>query len=129
MKVASRPLLIFAIVLAAIFIALGFWQLGRLSERRAVNASLASRAAAASVPIARLPTDTANAHYRRISVAGAYDYANETILTLRSRDGSPGVNIVTPARLPANDTALLVVRGWVYSPDGKTVDLTRWREG
>jgi surfeit locus 1 family protein len=39
------------------------------------------------------------------------------------------VNIVTPLKLPSTDTALLVVRGWVYSPDGTTIDLTRWREG
>jgi surfeit locus 1 family protein len=129
MKVGTRPLLLLALVLSAVFIRLGFWQLSRLSEKRADNAELASRAVAPSVPISGLPTDTANAHYRRVAVQGEYDYANEIVLTLRSRDGSPGVNIVTPARLPSNDTAVLVVRGWVYSPNGMTVDLTRWREG
>ncbi len=129
MKVGSRPLLLLALVLAAVFIRLGFWQLGRLSEKRADNAELASRAVAPSLPISGLPTDTANAHYRRVSVQGEYDYASEIVLTLRSRDGSPGVNIVTPVRLPSTDTAVLVVRGWVYSPNGMTVDLTRWREG
>jgi surfeit locus 1 family protein len=129
MKVGSRPLIVMAAVLAAVFMRLGFWQLGRLQDRKSVNASLASRAIAPAVPIAGLPTDTANAHYRRVSLAGTYDYANEIVLTLRSRDGSPGVNIVTPARLAGTDTAVLVVRGWVYSPNGMTVDLARWREG
>jgi len=129
MKVGPRPLLLLALVLSAVFIRLGFWQLSRLSEKRADNAELASRAVAPSLPISGLPTDTANAHYRRVSVQGDYDYANEIVLTLRSRDGSPGVNIVTPVRLPSTDTAVLVVRGWVYSPNGMTVDLTRWREG
>jgi len=128
MKVGSRPLLLFALVVAAVFIRLGFWQLGRLSEKRAVNAALASRAAGPSLPISGLPTDTANAHYRRVSLQGAYDYENEIVLTLRSRDGSPGVNIVTPLRNTETDTAVLVVRGWVYSPNGMTVNLPRWRE-
>ncbi|MEO7683406.1 MAG: SURF1 family protein [Gemmatimonadaceae bacterium] len=129
MKVGSRPVIVLAVVLTAVFIRLGFWQLGRLQERKSVNASLTSRAIAPAVPISGLPTDTANAHYRRVSAQGEYDYASEIVLTLRSRDGSPGVNIVTPVRLPSTDTAVLVVRGWVYSPNGMTVDLTRWREG
>ena len=129
MKVGTRPLILIAVVITAVFIRLGFWQLARLQDRKAVNASLASRASAPAVRISGLPADTAKAHYRRVSLAGAYDYPNEIVLTLRSRDGSPGVNIVTPARLVGTDTAVLVVRGWVYSPNGMSVDLTRWREG
>jgi surfeit locus 1 family protein len=38
------------------------------------------------------------------------------------------VNIVTPLRVAGRDTAVLVNRGWVYSPNGADVDLARWRE-
>lgn len=129
MKVAPRLLIPVAVILALVFLRLGFWQLDRLRERQRVNAGLASRAVAPPVSISQLPTDTANAHYRRVWLQGAYDYDNEIVLTLRSRDGSPGVNIVTPLRNTETDTAVLVVRGWVYSPNGMTVDLPRWREG
>jgi surfeit locus 1 family protein len=129
MKVGARTLMLIAAVITVVFLRLGFWQLSRLRERQTLNAELASRAVDSPVAISQLPIDTANAHYRRVSVKGAYDYPNEIVLTLRSRDGSPGVNIVTPVRLPATDTAFLVVRGWVYSPDGMTVDLSTWREG
>lgn len=129
MKIGPRWLILVALVITGVFIRFGFWQLSRLRERQALNAELASRAVDSAVAVSQLPTDTANAHYRRVSVQGAYDYANEIVLTLRSRDGSPGVNIVTPVRVPSSDTALLVVRGWVYSPDGMTVDLSTWREG
>lgn len=128
MKVGPRWLILLAVIITAVFIRLGFWQISRLRERQALNAELASRAVDSAVTVSQLPSDTANAHYRRVSVQGAYDYANEIVLTLRSRDGSPGVNIVTPLHLAATDTALLVVRGWVYSPDGMTVDLAKWRE-
>jgi surfeit locus 1 family protein len=128
MKIAPRALIVLAVIIAAFFARLGFWQLSRLGERRALNAQLASRAVSPTVPIAGLPSDTAKAHYRRVSVDGSYDYSNEIVLTLRSRDGSPGVNIVTPLQRPGKDTAVLVVRGWVYAPDGMTVDLSRWRE-
>jgi surfeit locus 1 family protein len=35
---------------------------------------------------------------------------------------------VTPVQIAGSDTAVLVDRGWVYSPDGATVDRKRWRE-
>ena len=128
MKIGVRPLAALALVLAAGFTRLGIWQLSRLHDRRALNAELASRAVAGAVAISQLPVDTAKAHYRRVSVDGVYDYANEIKLTLRSRDGSPGIDIVTPVRLPGTDTVLMVVRGWVYAPDGMTADLNKWRE-
>lgn len=129
MKVPQRTVILIAAVLTLAFLRLGFWQLSRLRDRKALNAELASRAEQQPIPISQLPTDTASAHYRRVAVNGTYDYANEILLTLRSRDGSPGVNIVTPVTTTSTDTALLVVRGWVYSPDGITVDVGRWREG
>ncbi|HUQ20103.1 MAG TPA: SURF1 family protein [Gemmatimonadaceae bacterium] len=127
MKVGSRAVIVIAAVLTLVFLRLGFWQVSRLKDRKALNAELASRARHAAIPISELPTDTAKAHYRRVDISGTYDYENEIILTLRSRDGSPGVNIITPVRTRGG-AALVVVRGWVYSPDGMTVDLARWRE-
>jgi surfeit locus 1 family protein len=125
----KRILSILAISFAALFIWLGFWQLRRLSERRAANAFLASRRFAPEVQLDSLPSDTAKAHFRRVRVRGAYDYANEIVLTLRVRNGSPGVNILTPVHRPGSDTAVLLNRGWVYSPDGVTIDTKPWREG
>jgi len=120
---------ILAISFAAVCIALGFWQLRRLSARQQANGLLASRRLAQEVELDSLPADTSAARFRRVRVRGAYDYANEIVLTLRGREGSPGVNLLTPVRRAGNDTAVLVNRGWVYSPDGMTVDKEKWREG
>jgi surfeit locus 1 family protein len=120
---------ILAIGFAGLSISLGFWQLRRLFARRAANAILAARRSAPEVPLDSLPRDTSAAHFRRVRIRGTYDYANEIILTLRGRQGSPGVNILTPIRRNGNDSAVLVNRGWVYSPDGIEVDPAKWREG
>src|SRR6202162_1524700 len=120
---------ILAISFAAVSISLGFWQLRRLAARRTANALLASRRFAPEVPLDSVPADTAMAHFTRVRVRGAYDYPNEIMLTLRGRNGSPGGNILTPIRRAGNDTAVLVHRGWVYSPDGMTVEAKQWREG
>ena len=128
----SRRILIFCLFAAAaalIFIRLGFWQLNRLHERRARNATIEQQQRGAPLPLVALPHDTAQAHYRAASVDGRYDYEHELVLSNRTRRGSPGVDLLTPVRIAGSDTAVLVNRGWVYSPDGASVDLQRWREG
>lgn len=121
------------IVLAVGFVStttwLGFWQLRRLAQRRAQNAEVVSRLANPAIPVEQLTHDSAALHYRRVMLHGAYDYDHQIRIADRTRDGSPGVNILTPLRIAGTDTAVLVNRGWVYAPDGLTVDLRRWREG
>lgn len=128
MKPRDKVFLLLGIVLSAVFVRLGFWQLGRLSERKQLNSELVARAATAPVDVSAVPADTGAAHFRRVRLSGKFDFGREILLPNRSRNGSPGVNIITPLLIPGRDTAVLVNRGWVYSPDGMTVDLSRWRE-
>ena len=115
-------------VLTAVFIALGFWQISRLGERRTFNKELRARSETAPVDIAQVPADTGAAHFRRVKLEGTYDFEHQIVLTNRTRNGSPGVNIVTPLRISGRDTAVLVNRGWIYAPDGMTADLSKWPE-
>jgi surfeit locus 1 family protein len=119
----------FALLASVVFLRLGLWQLARLDEKVQRNALIASQRLGAPVQFALLPHDTAGAHYRAAIVAGRFDYDRELVLSFRTYQGSPGVELVTPMRVPGSDTAVLVDRGWVYSPDGATVDRRRWREG
>jgi surfeit locus 1 family protein len=116
---------IIALAAAAVFVRLGFWQLDRLGQRRGRNQILADRIAAPPAPW----SETTAVRFRRVRVSGVADYEREIVLVGRSRRASPGVNLVTPVRLPGSDTAVLVNRGWVYSPDGTRIDHARWREG
>ncbi len=117
-----------AIALAIVFTSLGFWQLRRLSERRAQNTILSSRRFASPIDLASIANDTAIARFRRVRVSGRYEYANQFALTLRTRNGSPGVDIITPVSRAGNDTLVLVNRGWIYAPDGMTADISKWPE-
>lgn len=118
-----------AVLAATIFIRFGFWQLGRLRDRQARNAAILAAQRGAAQPFASLPADTSRAHYRPAQVRGRFDYEHEVVLAGRTHQGSPGVELLTPVRLTDSDTAVLVDRGWVYSPDAATVDRVRWREG
>ena len=118
-------LAVIAVLAATLFVRLGIWQLDRLGQRRQRNALIEGR-------IARAPadwSDTTAVRYRRVRISGVPDYEREIVLVGRSRDGSPGVNLVTPLRLRGSDTAVLVNRCWVYSPDATRVDQRAWREG
>ena len=119
---------LFAVAAAVVFMSLGVWQLRRLEQRQQQNSFLASRRFAPEMPIDELPGDPVEARFRRVRLSGVYDYSNEIIHTIRGRSGSPGVHILTPLLRAGNDTAILVNRGWVYAPDGMTVDTRPWRE-
>jgi surfeit locus 1 family protein len=123
-----RLFVLLAVVAAAGCIRLGIWQLSRLHQRRERNALVKSRLDSAEVDFSARPRDTALARFRRVRVVGTPDYAHELLYAARTHRGSPGVNFLTPVRVPGNDTAVLVNRGWVYSPDGATVDSTKWHE-
>lgn len=119
---------VFAALAAALFSRLGVWQLHRLAERRARNALVVSRLDSAQVNVAALPRDTALARFRRVRVVGVPDYAHELILAARTHNGAPGVDLITPLRIAGTDTAVLLNRGWVYSPDAASIYEDRWRE-
>ena len=118
-----------ALVAALGFVRLGLWQLDRLGQRQAANAIIAERLQGRPVPLIAVLTDTADARYRPTSVRGVWDYGNELVLTTRSRNGSPGVYVLTPLRPEGGGPAVLVNRGWIYAADGMTADLAVWHEG
>jgi len=130
----ARSYLFFAItlLLAAVFVRLGIWQLSRLAERRAHN-----RAALAARDLPPLALDDTAAtrglgpngvQGRRVTLTGRYDHAAEVVLRGQAVRGVAGVRIVTPLRPLGRDTAVLVQRGFVPSPDAMTVDLAPLRE-
>src|SRR5690242_10315108 len=116
----------FALAASILFIRLGLWQVERLRERQAWNATITHARRSNPMPLLQLTRDTAVAHYRFATVDGRFDYEHELIVSSRTRRGSPGVDLLTPVRIGGTDTAVLVNRGWVYSPDGSTVDQQRW---
>lgn len=126
-RIHLRLFVAFAIILAAVCIRLGFWQLSRLQQRRTLNALVRSRLDSTEVDFGALPRDS-TARFRRVRITGTPDYAHQLLWAARVHDGSPGVNFLTPYRIQGSDTAVLVNRGWVYSPDGSTVDEARWRD-
>ncbi|MFN8580966.1 MAG: SURF1 family protein [Gemmatimonadaceae bacterium] len=130
MPLARRTIgfIVFAIAVSLACLHLGVWQLARLQERRAHNAVVAQRRSLAPVPARELRGIADSLRYRSVTLDGRFDYEHEVLLSGRARGGSPGVYLATPVREAGRDTAVLVIRGWVYAPDGKSVDQARWHE-
>ena len=117
------------ILVAAVFVRLGFWQLGRLEERRAAN-RVSARARAE--PPRELGVGAASSaedlseHW--VVATGAFDPAHEVVIRGQAFQGAPGVLVVTPLRLEASDSAILVLRGFVPSADAVRADIDSLRE-
>jgi surfeit locus 1 family protein len=120
--------LFIALCLAAGCVRLGIWQLDRRKQRLAMNARIESRMSGPALPVANVDRDTTKSRFATVIVSGVPDYEHEVVLTHRGHNGSPGVDVLTPVRIPGQDTAVLVNRGWVYSPDGMFIELHRWRD-
>jgi cytochrome oxidase assembly protein ShyY1 len=98
--------------------ALGQWQFHRLHDRKADNRLVAHNLAAAPVPVADLMRvghePAAGDEWRRVTVHGSWDDAHAVVLKYQTRDGSAGIDVVTPLRTAAGP-AVLVDRGWMAS--------------
>jgi cytochrome oxidase assembly protein ShyY1 len=113
------------VALAIIFVELGFWQLRRLDQRRAMNARVVAGRIADPVPPSSLfgpgrPPVLAS-EYRSVRVTGTYDSAHEYLVRGQTTDDGVGVNVLTPL-VTASGDRVLIARGWArYSDQGATV--------
>ncbi len=123
----SRRWVLFAIavaLLALLAVRLGEWQFDRLTDREERNGFIAANIDADPVPVDRvLSTDDAvplEREWLRVTATGEYDDAATVVVRYQTRDGQPGVDLVTPLRTDAG-TAVLVDRGWLSTPNTGTV--------
>jgi surfeit locus 1 family protein len=126
---ARRLLILVLLLVAAGFVRLGFWQLGRLGERRAANRAAAAARAEPARELGVGPDWTAEELTERwVGARGRFDHDHEVVIRGQAFQGTPGVLVVTPLRLSASDSAVLVLRGFVPSPDAVRADLAALRE-
>lgn len=104
---------VFALVMIATFIGLGFWQLQRLDERRDLNEAITSRSELAAVDVRELrDEDPGDAEYRRVTATGTWLLDDQVRVTNQSLDGLPGDWVVIPLELD-DGTVVAVNRGFV----------------
>lgn len=117
---------VLVILVAAICVRLGFWQLSRHAERSARNARIESRAGLPAVDVNREPMHDSLA-FRMAVAEGNFDWQREIVEYGRSLSGVPGVVLAAPLVVDSG-IAVIVERGWVPSPDARAVALPEYRE-
>lgn len=104
---------LFALIILAMLIRLGFWQLERLAEVRAYNAAVL---AAIAAPVIDLPLNDINPpalDFRRVTVTGVYDHTQSMVLRNKELNQRPGVHLLTPLLIAGSNQAVLIDRGWL----------------
>jgi cytochrome oxidase assembly protein ShyY1 len=111
---------IFVILLAAICTRLGFWQMHKLELRLDRNDIITAHFDADPVDLsAALPAGAEvdrSTEWTRVRAVGTYDLEHQVTVKFTTRDGAPGVDVITPLVLESGD-AVLVDRGWTATPN------------
>ena len=124
MKARGVLLALGALVFGAACFRLGFWQLARLHQKQALNARL--RAELAGAPAEAGPAQVHGAPPAHpVRLTGRFEPAEQILVRGRLREGEPGVDVVTPFRLAADSSLVLVMRGWLPAEDAATVRAAR----
>ena len=100
--------LVAAAIFIGIFVSLGFWQLDRAIEKKAMLSLFESDA------IFEEPSDfAALEQFDRIKVFGQYLDDRQIVVDNIPKDGQIGYYVITPFKPSISDDWLLVNRGWV----------------
>lgn len=107
---------IFVIALAAVCTRLGVWQMHKLELRLDRNDVITRHFTTDPIDIrTALPdgekVDKTN-EWTRVTATGTYDLGRQLTVKFTTRDGAPGVDVVTPLVLDSGE-AVLVDRGWI----------------
>lgn len=112
------------IVTVVAFVNLGFWQLRRLDERQARNATIAERLARAPRPLddvlATEGDDPSDLDLRPVEVTGRYVADAQVLTAPRTVAGRPALQVLSVLDPGQGQPALLVDRGWLPFDRGTT---------
>jgi surfeit locus 1 family protein len=105
-----------AVILVAIGLAAGKWQMGRAEEKRVLGEQIdrAAREPPIRVPGTALPLQAVE--HRTVEARGVFVPAHAILLENRLRHGLPGFEVLMPLRIEGSDMHVLVNRGWIAAP-------------
>jgi surfeit locus 1 family protein len=101
------------LVLVAVGILLGNWQVRRAAEKTALQARLTQRSTQPPLVLDGKPVDPAAAEYRRVIVTGEFVPDWPLFLDNRPFEGRTGFVLLMPFKIADADDVVLVARGWV----------------
>ncbi|HEY0878767.1 MAG TPA: SURF1 family protein [Zeimonas sp.] len=110
-----------ALVVVAVTVSLGNWQLRRADEKRALQAQRDAAERDSPIEVAAGDVDAA-LEGRRVRVRGRFVSKFDVFIDNRTYRGVAGFHVLSPLRIAGSDSHVLVLRGWVASDPRE-----RWR--
>ena len=107
------------LALLVLLTGLGFWQLDRAEDKRALLAQWQARRDAPPRALARVLAGEA-ARFTPVAARGRFDSEHQYLLDNRIRNNRPGYQVLTPLKLADGEGAVLVNRGWVPMGRGRS---------
>jgi surfeit locus 1 family protein len=101
------------VLLVPLTITLGFWQLHRAAEKRAIEA--ARLATYGTLPMDESHLDGAG-EYTRFRLRGRFDGSRQFLVDNKIRHGVPGYLVMTPFET-VGGKRVLIDRGWIAAPE------------
>ncbi|SDF31604.1 Cytochrome oxidase assembly protein ShyY1 [Massilia sp. PDC64] len=101
------------LVLVAVGILLGNWQVRRAAEKTALQTRLTQRSALPPLVLDGKPLDPAAVEYRRVIVTGEFVPNWPLFLDNRPFEGRTGFIVLMPFKIAGGADVVLVARGWV----------------
>lgn len=101
------------VVLLPLFVSLGFWQLDRAEQKRALQAEYDARLLDEEVLIGTDVQSPEDLRFYKVVAHGSYDTDYQILLDNRVHRGQPGYYVVTPLKVQGSDVRVLVNRGWI----------------
>jgi len=97
------------------FVSLGFWQLDRAAEKRALAAAYEEAAQAEPIPLTSLPgpDEALISNNRRVALQGRFQNEISFLVLYQFFQGRPGYELVTPFRPASGGDLILISRGWI----------------
>jgi len=114
---ATLAVIVFAV---ACYTLLAPWQFRRHAERKATNDAITSSFSATPVPLPEVLGSSRNAQWRLVSATGSYLPDGEALARLRTVEGAPAFEVLTPFRL-TDGRIVLVNRGYLRPVAGTRV--------
>lgn len=101
------------ILMVIVTAAMGGWQLQRAAEKAALQTEYDARASLPPTQLDSKLMDAKSVAYRKISVVGKFDQAQQIYLDNKIHKGVAGYHVITPLRIQGGDTRVLINRGWL----------------
>lgn len=102
----------FTFVLLPLLIGLGFWQLDREQEIKALQQAFAERRQAQATELDQLDLQSDALAFTPVTTTGYFDNSRSFLLDNRLRDSVPGYEVLTPFHTGGGQV-VIVNRGWI----------------